>query len=153
MAAKVVTVTSGKGGVGKTTSVANIAVGLAMHGQKVTCIDGDIGLRNLDVVMGLENRIVYDLVDIVEGRCRLRQAMIKDKRVPELYLIPAAQKRDKTAVSPADMIKLCDDLRGEVDFVFIDSPAGIERGFRNSIAAADEILIVTNPEVSAVRDA
>ena len=153
MAAKVVTVTSGKGGVGKTTSVANIAVALAMHGQKVTCIDGDIGLRNLDVVMGLENRIVYDLVDIVEGRCRLRQAMIRDKRLPELYLIPAAQTRDKTAVSPSDMVRLCDELRPEMDWILIDSPAGIERGFKNSIAAADKVLVMTNPEVSAVRDA
>ncbi|MBI4732924.1 MAG: septum site-determining protein MinD [Chloroflexi bacterium] len=153
MTAKVVTVTSGKGGVGKTTSVANIAVALAARGQKVTCIDGDIGLRNLDVVMGLENRIVYDLVDVVEGRCRLRQAMIRDKRLPELYLIPAAQTRDKTAVSPSDMVRLCDELRQEVDWVLIDSPAGIERGFKNSIAAADKVLVMTNPEISAVRDA
>jgi septum site-determining protein MinD len=153
MTAKVVTITSGKGGVGKTTAVANIAVGLASHGQRVVCIDGDIGLRNLDVVLGLENRIVYDLVDVVEGRCRLRQAMIRDKRLPELYLIPAAQTRDKSAVSPSDMIRLCDELRLECDFVLIDSPAGIERGFRNSIAAADQVLVMTNPEVSAVRDA
>jgi septum site-determining protein MinD len=153
MTAKVVTVTSGKGGVGKTTAVANIAVALAMNGLKVACIDADIGLRNLDVVMGLENRIVYDLVDIVEGRCRLRQAMIRDKRLPELYLIPAAQTRDKTAVSPSDMVRLCDELRPEVDWVFIDSPAGIERGFKNSIAAADRVLVMTNPDVSAVRDA
>jgi septum site-determining protein MinD len=153
MTAKVVTMTSGKGGVGKTTSVANIAMALAMHGKKVTCIDGDIGLRNLDVVLGLENRIVYDLVDVVEGRCRLRQAMIRDKRMPELYLIPAAQTRDKSAVSPSDMIRLCDELRPEVDWVLIDSPAGIERGFKNSIAAADKVLVMTNPEISAVRDA
>ncbi len=110
-------------------------------------------MRNLDVVLGLENRIVYDLVDIVEGRCRLRQAMIRDKRLPELYLIPAAQTRDKSAVSPSDMVRLCDDLRGEFDWVLIDSPAGIERGFRNSIAPADVVVVVTNPEVSAVRDA
>jgi len=153
MTAKVVTVTSGKGGVGKTTAVANLAVALALHGQKVACIDGDIGLRNLDVVLGLENRIVYDLVDVIEGRCRLRQAMIRDKRLPELYLIPAAQTRDKTAVSPSDMVRLCDELRPEVDWVLIDSPAGIERGFKNSIAAADKVLVLTNPEVSAVRDA
>jgi septum site-determining protein MinD len=153
MTAKVLTITSGKGGVGKTTTTANLAVALAMSGQRVVCIDGDIGLRNLDVVMGLENRIVYDLVDIVEGRCRLRQAMIRDKRLPELYLIPAAQTRDKSAVTPSDMVRLCDDLRGEVDWVLIDSPAGIERGFRNSVAPADIILVVTNPEVSAVRDA
>ena len=153
MTAKVVTITSGKGGVGKTTAVANLAVALAGRGQKVTCIDGDIGLRNLDVVMGLENRIVYDLVDVVEGRCRLRQAMIRDKRLPELYLIPAAQTRDKTAVSPSDMIRLCDELRSEVDWILIDSPAGIERGFKNAVAAADRVLVMTNPDVSAVRDA
>jgi septum site-determining protein MinD len=153
MSAKIVTITSGKGGVGKTTAVANLAVALASSGNKVCCIDGDIGLRNLDVVMGLENRIVYDLVDIIEGRCRLRQAMIRDKRLPELYLIPAAQTRDKSAVSPSDMVRLCDELRSEVDWVLIDSPAGIERGFRNAIAAADKVLIITNPEVSAVRDA
>lgn len=153
MVAKVVTITSGKGGVGKTTSVANIAVALASRGQRVVCIDADIGLRNLDVVLGLENRIVYDLVDAIEGRCRLRQAMIRDKRLPELYLIPAAQTRDKTAVSPSDMIRLCDELRPDVDWILIDSPAGIERGFRNAIAPADRVLVITNPEVSAVRDA
>jgi septum site-determining protein MinD len=153
MAAKVLTVTSGKGGVGKTTATANIGVALAALGQKVVCIDSDIGLRNLDVVLGLENRIVYDLVDVVEGRARLRQAMIKDKRLPELYLIPAAQTRDKTAIAPSDMIKICDELRPEMDWILIDSPAGIERGFRNAIAASDTALIVTNPEVSAVRDA
>lgn len=153
MTAKVITIASGKGGVGKTTSVANIAVALAGLGQKVTCIDGDIGLRNLDVVLGLENRIVYDVVDVIEGRCRLRQAMIRDKRLPELYLIPAAQTRDKTAISPSDMVRLCDELRSEVDWILIDSPAGIERGFKNAIAAADRVLVMTNPEVSAVRDA
>lgn len=153
MTAKVITITSGKGGVGKTTATANLSVALAAVGAKVVCIDGDIGLRNLDVILGLENRIVYDIVDIVEGRARLKQAMIKDKRLPDLHLIPAAQKRDKAAVSPSDMIKLCNDLRAEFDFVLIDSPAGIERGFRNSIAPADQVLIVTNPEVSAVRDA
>ena len=153
MTGKVVTMTSGKGGVGKTTTVANIAVALALDGKKVVCIDGDIGLRNLDVVMGLENRIVYDLVDVVEGRCRLRQAMIRDKRLPELYLIPAAQTRDKTAVSPSDMVRLCDELRPDVDWILVDSPAGIERGFKNAIAPADRVLVLTNPEVSAVRDA
>lgn len=153
MAANVVTITSGKGGVGKTTTTANLAAALAENGQKVVCIDGDIGLRNLDVVLGLENRIVYDLVDVVENRCRLRQAMIRDKRLEELYLIPAAQTRDKSAISPSDMIRVCDELRSEVDWILIDSPAGIERGFRNTIAPADIILVVTNPEVSAVRDA
>lgn len=153
MGATVVTITSGKGGVGKTTTTANLSMALASMGQKVCCIDGDIGLRNLDVVMGLENRIVYDLVDVIEGRCRLRQAMIRDKRIEELYLIPAAQTRDKSAVSPSDMVKLCDELREEVDWILLDSPAGIESGFRNTIAPADTILVVTNPEVSAVRDA
>ncbi|MDI6769997.1 MAG: septum site-determining protein MinD [Anaerolineales bacterium] len=153
MTAKVLTIASGKGGVGKTTAVANIGVALAARGHKVICVDSDIGLRNLDVVMGLENRIVYDLVDVVEGRCRLRQAMIRDKRVPELYLIPAAQTRDKSAVSPSDMIHLCNELRPECDWVLIDSPAGIERGFHNAIAGADKIIVMTNPEMSAVRDA
>lgn len=153
MSGKVITVTSGKGGVGKTTATANLATALAADGGKVVCIDADIGLRNLDVVLGLENRIVYDLVDVVEGHCRLRQAMIRDKRLPELFLIPAAQTRDKTAVSPSDMIRLCDELRPEFEWILIDSPAGIERGFRNAIAPADIIIVVTNPEVSAVRDA
>jgi septum site-determining protein MinD len=150
---KVLTVTSGKGGVGKTTATANLGAALADLGQKVVCIDGDIGLRNLDVVLGLENRIVYDLVDVVEGRCRLRQAMIRDKRLNELFLIPAAQTRDKSAVSPSDMVRLCDELRPEFDWILIDSPAGIERGFRNALAPADIVTVVTNPEVSAVRDA
>ncbi|MFN3307575.1 MAG: septum site-determining protein MinD [Anaerolineales bacterium] len=153
MPAKVITITSGKGGVGKTTATANIAAALATSGAKVVCIDADIGLRNLDVVLGLENRIVYDLVDVVEGRCRLRQAMIRDKRLPELYLIPAAQTRDKSAVSPSDMVRLCDELRAEYEWILIDSPAGIERGFRNAIAPADMSIVITNPEVSAVRDA
>jgi septum site-determining protein MinD len=153
MSAKVITVTSGKGGVGKTTVTANLAASLAMMGRKVVTMDADIGLRNLDVVMGLENRIVYDLVDVIEGRCRLRQAMIKDKRQPDLYLIPAAQTRDKMAVSPSDMVLVCDQLRQEMDYIVIDSPAGIERGFRNAIAPADQVIIVTNPEISAVRDA
>ena len=153
MTAQVVTISSGKGGVGKTTAVANLAVALAAEGDKVVCIDGDIGLRNLDVVMGLENRIVYDIVDVIEGRCKLRQAMIRDKHLPELYLIPAAQTRDKNAVSPSDMKRICDELRLSADFILIDSPAGIERGFRNAIAPADRVLVITNPEVSAVRDA
>ena len=153
MSAKVITITSGKGGVGKTTATANIGAALASRGQKVVCIDADIGLRNLDVVMGLENRIVYDLVDAVEGRCRLKQAMIKDKYIPDLYLIPSAQTRDKTAVSPSDMIRLCNELRQDMDWIIIDSPAGIERGFKNAIAPADEVIVITNPEVSAVRDA
>jgi septum site-determining protein MinD len=153
MGAKTVTVTSGKGGVGKTTTTANLGVSLARLNKRVVVIDADIGLRNLDVVMGLENRIVYDLVDLVEGRCKMRQAMIKHKQFPHLYLIPAAQTRDKTAVTPTDMVAVVDKLREEFDFILIDSPAGIERGFRNAIAPSDEVLIVTNPEVSAVRDA
>ena len=153
MSATVVTITSGKGGVGKTTTTANLGVSLAMLGKRVVTIDADIGLRNLDVVMGLENRIVYDLVDAVEGHCRLRQALIRDKRLSELYLLPAAQTRDKTAVNPAQMVELCDQLRPDFDFVLVDSPAGIEQGYRNAIAPADRVLIVTTPEVSAVRDA
>jgi septum site-determining protein MinD len=153
MPAQVITITSGKGGVGKTTATANLAVALAAEGSKVVCIDGDIGLRNLDVILGLENRIVYDIVDVIEGRCRLKQAMIRDKKLPNLYLIPAAQTRDKNAVSPSDMNRLIKDLRPDFDFVLIDSPAGIERGFRNAIAAADRVIVVTNPEISAVRDA
>ncbi len=153
MGGKVITISSGKGGVGKTTATANLGISLASLGKRVVVIDADIGLRNLDVIMGLENRIVYDLVDIVEGRSKLRQAMIKHKKFDELYLIPAAQTRDKMAVSPQDMVKLTDELRHDHDYILIDSPAGIERGFRNALEPADEVLIVTNPEVSAVRDA
>jgi septum site-determining protein MinD len=153
MSATVITITSGKGGVGKTTATANIGAALALQGKQVVVIDADIGLRNLDVVMGLENRIVYDLVHVVEGACRLRQAMIKDKRLASLYLIPAAQSRDKTAISPQDMIDVCQQLRPDFDFILIDSPAGIERGFKNAVAPADQVLIITTPEVSAVRDA
>ncbi len=150
---RVVTITSGKGGVGKTTATANIGAALADLGKSVVLIDADIGLRNLDIVLGLENRIVFDLVDVVEGKCRLRQAMIRDKRLPNLHLIPAAQTREKESVSPQQMASLCEDLRREFDFILIDSPAGIEQGFRNSIAGADEVIVVTNPEVSSVRDA
>ena len=153
MKARVITVTSGKGGVGKTTLTANLGVALAMQGQRVVTIDADVGLRNLDVMLGLENRIVYDLVDVVEGRCQLRQAMVHDKRLSELFLLPAAQTRDKSAIKPEDMLRVCEDLRERCDFVLIDSPAGIEQGFRYAIAPADEVIIVTNPEVAAVRDA
>lgn len=153
MGGKVVTITSGKGGVGKTTATANLGISLANLGKKVVVIDADIGLRNLDVIMGLENRIVYDLVDVVEGRAKLRQAMIKHKKFEDLFLIPAAQTRDKMAVSPQDMLELTDKLREDHDYILIDSPAGIERGFRNALEPADDVLIVTNPEVSAVRDA
>lgn len=150
---EVIVITSGKGGVGKTTTTANIGTGLALQKKKVVLIDTDIGLRNLDVVMGLENRIVYDLVDVVEGTCRVKQALIKDKRYENLYLLPAAQTRDKSAVSPEQMIKLTKELREEFDFVIIDCPAGIEQGFKNAIAGADRAIVVTTPEVSAVRDA
>ncbi|MBM4421816.1 MAG: septum site-determining protein MinD [Chloroflexi bacterium] len=153
MSGTVITVTSGKGGVGKTTTTANIAAALAADGAKVVCIDADIGLRNLDVVLGLENRIVYDIVHVVEGAAKLKQAMIRDKRLPHLFLIPAAQTRDKSAVAPSDMIRICDELRAEFDYIMLDSPAGIERGFRNALAPSNRVVIVTNPEVSAVRDA
>ncbi|HEY3289382.1 MAG TPA: septum site-determining protein MinD [Anaerolineae bacterium] len=153
MQSVVITVTSGKGGVGKTTCSANLACALALLEKKVVVIDGDIGLRNLDIVMGLENRIVYDAVDVIEGRCRLRQAMIRDKRAPELYLLPTAQTRDKTAINPEQMIQLCDELRKEFDYILIDSPAGIEQGFHTCLAPSNRVLIVTNPEVSSVRDA
>ncbi len=153
MAGRVLTITSGKGGVGKTTTTANLGVALARRGQRVACVDADIGLRNLDVVLGLENRIVYDIVDVVEGRARVRQALIKDKRLPELQLLPAAQTRDKSAVKEWQMVKLCEELKKEFDFVLIDCPAGIEQGFRNALAPSDFVLLVTTPEVSAVRDA
>lgn len=149
----VIVITSGKGGVGKTTTTANIGTALALLGKRVVLVDADIGLRNLDVVMGLENRIVYDLVDVVEGVCRVKQAIIKDKRFDGLFLLPAAQTRDKSAVSPKQMQQLCQDLREQFDYVLIDCPAGIEQGFKNAIAGADKAIVVTVPEVSAVRDA
>jgi septum site-determining protein MinD len=150
---EVIVITSGKGGVGKTTTTANIGTGLAAMGKKVVMVDTDIGLRNLDVVMGLENRIVYDIVDVVLGNCRLKQALIKDKRFDGLYLLPAAQTKDKNAVNIEQMQKLCAELKEEFDFVIIDCPAGIEQGFRNAIAGAERAIVVTTPEVSAVRDA
>lgn len=148
-----IVVTSGKGGVGKTTTSANLGTALAMNGQKVCMVDTDIGLRNLDVVMGLENRIIYNLVDVIEGECRLHQALIKDKRVETLSLLPAAQTKDKTAVTPAQMEKLVNELKEEFDYVVIDCPAGIEQGFRNAVAGADQAIVVTTPEKAAVRDA
>lgn len=150
---EVIVVTSGKGGVGKTTTTANLGTCLAKQGHKVVLVDTDIGLRNLDVVMGLENRVVYNLVDVVEGRCRLRQALIRDRMCQNLYLMPTAQTRDKADVSPEQMCKLVEQLKTEFDYVLLDCPAGIEQGFRNAIAGADRALVVTTPEVSAIRDA
>lgn len=148
-----IVVTSGKGGVGKTTTSANVGTGLALMGKKVCMVDTDIGLRNLDVVMGLENRIIYDLVDVVEGRCRLPQALIKDKRFDELYLLPAAQTKDKDSVSADDVKRLILELKKDFDYVIIDCPAGIEQGFKNAVAGADRAIVVTTPENAAVRDA
>ena len=150
---EVIVVTSGKGGVGKTTTVANIGTGLAMLNKKTVVVDTDIGLRNLDVILGLENRIVYNLVDVINGSCRMKQALIKDRRYPDLFLLPSAQTKDKSAVSPEQMIKLTDELREEFDSILLDCPAGIEQGFRNAIAGADKAIVVTTPEVSAIRDA
>ena len=150
---EVIVITSGKGGVGKTTTSANVGTGLAKLDKKVVLIDTDIGLRNLDVVLGLENRIVYNLVDVVEGNCRIKQALIKDKRYPNLYLLPSAQTRDKSSVTPEQMKKLTAQLKEEFDYIILDCPAGIEQGFQNAIAGADRALVVTTPEVSAVRDA
>ncbi len=150
---EVIVVTSGKGGVGKTTTTANVGTGLAKLDKKVVLIDTDIGLRNLDVVMGLENRIVYNLVDVIEGNCKINQAFIKVKGYNNFYLLPSAQTRDKTAITPEQMKKLTDQLKEEFDYVIIDCPAGIEQGFHNAIAGADRALVVTTPEVSAVRDA
>lgn len=149
----VIVVTSGKGGVGKTTTTANLGTGLAKLGYSVVLVDTDIGLRNLDVVMGLENRIVYDIVDVTNGHCRLKQALIKDKRYEKMFLLPAAQTKEKTAVTPEQMVDLTEKLKAEYDFIIIDSPAGIEQGFKNAIAGAEKAVVVTTPEVAAVRDA
>ncbi|MGL4687382.1 MAG: septum site-determining protein MinD, partial [Fusobacteriaceae bacterium] len=150
---KILVVTSGKGGVGKTTTTANLGAGLAMLQKKVLLVDMDIGLRNLDVVIGLENRIVFDLVDVIEGRCKAKSAMIKDKRCPSLYLLPAAQSKDKNDVTPEQVKELINSLKEDFDYIILDCPAGIEQGFKNAIIAADEAYVVTTPEVSAVRDA
>lgn len=150
---EVIVVTSGKGGVGKTTTTANVGSGLAQMGYKVLLIDTDIGLRNLDVVMGLENRIVYNLVDVIEGKCRIKQALIRDKRYAGLYLLPCAQTKDKTAVNEGQMRSLIYKLKEDFDYILLDSPAGIEQGFQNAIAGATRALVVTTPEVSAIRDA
>lgn len=150
---EVIVITSGKGGVGKTTTTANVGTGLSKLGKKVVLIDTDIGLRNLDVVMGLENRIVYNLVDVIEQNCKIKQALIKDKRYDTLYLLPSAQTRDKDAVNPDQMKALTDELRSQFDYILLDCPAGIEQGFKNAIAGADRAIVVTTPEISAVRDA
>jgi septum site-determining protein MinD len=153
MAGKIITISSGKGGVGKTTATANLGLSLAMLGKRVTCIDADIGLRNLDVMLGLENRIVYDIINFIEGRCRFRQALVRDKRFPELFMMAAAQTRDKNSITVEDMTRVAREAAEISDYVLIDSPAGIEHGFRYAVAPADLVLIVTNPEVTAVRDA
>lgn len=150
---EVIVITSGKGGVGKTTTTANIGAGLSQLGKKVVVIDTDLGLRNLDVVMGLENLIVYNLVDVIEGSCRLKQALIRDKRYENLYLLPSAQTKDKSAISPEQMKKLTSELKEEFDYILLDCPAGIEQGFQNAVAGADRAIVVTTPEVSAIRDA
>ncbi|MGL4773055.1 MAG: septum site-determining protein MinD [Clostridium sp.] len=148
-----IVITSGKGGVGKTTTTANLGTALASLGKKVVVIDGDTGLRNLDVLMGLENRIVYTIIDAIEGRCRLKQALIKDKRYPNLFLLPTAQTKDKDDISSRDMLKLVKELKEEFDYVLLDSPAGIEQGFENAVAGADRAIVVVNPEITSVRDA
>lgn len=150
---EVIVITSGKGGVGKTTTTANIGIGLAQIGKRIVVIDTDLGLRNLDVVLGLENKIVYNLVDVIEGKCRIKQALIHDKRYPELYLLPSAQTKDKTAVSPEQMKKLVEELKTDYDYILLDCPAGIEQGFQNAVAGAEHAIVVTTPEVSAIRDA
>jgi septum site-determining protein MinD len=148
-----IVITSGKGGVGKSTTSANIGTALALSGKKVCLVDTDIGLRNLDVIMGLENRIIYDIVDVVTGQCRLEQALIKDKRFEHLYLLPASQTKDKSALSPDTVRKIVDELKQKFDYVVIDCPAGIEQGFKIAIAGAEKAIVVTTPENAAVRDA
>jgi septum site-determining protein MinD len=150
---KTIVISSGKGGVGKTTATASIGAALAMEGKKVVVVDMDIGLRNLDVVMGLENRIVFNIVDVARGKCKVRQAAIKDRRIENLFLIPASQSDNKDVLSPKDMIRVSRELRKAFDFILMDCPAGIERGFENAVAAADEAVVVCTPEVSSIRDA
>ena len=153
MSGRVIVITSGKGGVGKTTTNANIGTALARAGKKVVMIDTDLGLRNLDLLLGLENRIVYTIVDVVEERCKLKQALVKDKKNPNLCLLAAAQTRDKTAVTEEQLKSICEELKKDFDFILVDCPAGIEQGFQNAVAGASEAIVVTTPEMSAVRDA
>lgn len=153
MDGKVIVITSGKGGVGKTTATASIGAALACEGKKVAVVDMDIGLRNLDVVMGLENRVVFNIVDAVRGKCRIAQAAIKDRRIENLFLIPASQSDNKDSLTPEDMIKICEDLKSEFDFILMDCPAGIEQGFENAAAGADEAVVICTPEISSIRDA
>lgn len=153
MTGRVIVITSGKGGVGKTTTSANIGTALAKAGQKVVLIDTDIGLRNLDLLLGLENRIVYTIVDVVEERCKLKQALVKDKKNPNLCLLAAAQTRDKSSVNQDQLKAICEELKEDNDFILVDCPAGIEQGFQNAVAGATEAIVVTTPEMSAVRDA
>lgn len=153
MSGRVIVITSGKGGVGKTTTNANIGTALARAGKKVVMIDTDLGLRNLDLLLGLENRIVYTIVDVVEERCKLKQALVKDKKNPNLCLLAAAQTRDKTAVTEEQLKDICEELKKDFDFILVDCPAGIEQGFQNAVAGASEAIVVTTPEMSAVRDA
>lgn len=148
-----IVITSGKGGVGKTTTTANLGTALASMDQKVVVIDGDTGLRNLDVLMGLENRVVFTLMDVIDGNCKLKQALIKDKRLSNLYLLPTAQIRDKSDISKEDMLRIINELRNDFDYILIDSPAGIEQGFENAVVGADRAVIIVNPEVTSVRDA
>ncbi|MDR1159660.1 MAG: septum site-determining protein MinD [Syntrophomonadaceae bacterium] len=150
---QVIVVTSGKGGVGKTTTVANVATALARNNYRVVVMDLDIGLKKLDLILGLENRVIYDIIQVVEGECTLKQALVKDKRFPNLFMLPAAQTRNKDDLRPDQVISICGQLQEDFDYIFIDCPAGIEQGFRNAIAAANKAIVVTNPEVSAVRDA
>ncbi|MBQ7705443.1 MAG: septum site-determining protein MinD [Selenomonadaceae bacterium] len=150
---EIITITSGKGGVGKTTTTANIGVGLAMRGNRVALIDTDTGLRNLDLLLGLENRIMYDLVDVTSGRVPYKKALVRHKRFDSLYLLPTSQIRDKSAVNPEQLVQLCNEMKSDFEFIIIDCPAGIEQGFKTAIAAADCAIVVTMPEIAAVRDA
>ena len=153
MTGRVIVITSGKGGVGKTTTSANIGTALAKNGSSVVLVDTDIGLRNLDLLLGLENRIVYTIVDVVEERCKLKQALVKDKKNPNLCLLAAAQTRDKSAITAEQLKEITEQLQEDFDYILVDCPAGIEEGFKTAISGATEAIVVTTPEMSAVRDA